>query len=417
MARIHSHDPLNKQIVDEAAEWFVEFSTDEPDTRARRAFDNWLRKSPEHVRAYVEMFPIWEDVPLIDRTISAEQLIALSRSADKNVVPLVSRLNDSRDEQRGEVSRRHRNIASGWYSLAAGLLLAVAGAGSWFYLLRGTYTTDIGEQRVITLADGSDVELNARSKIRVDFKDSERRVELLAGQALFRVAKHKNRPFVVESGDTKVRAVGTEFDVYRKRIGTTVTVVEGRVAVHTGRASRRAASTLQQEDLAAPNPETSDVEVRRNGGSFTGEHFDTAKARTGSARSPSNQTDARLHSMDFSSALQATAGEIILAAGEQLTVTPTAIAKPQHADVASATAWRQRRLVFSATPLTEVAEEFNRYNDRQLIILSPTLDTFDVSAVFSATDIPSLLRFLRAQPNIVIDESDSEIRISSSRSR
>lgn len=64
-----------------------------------------------------------------------------------------------------------------------------------------------------------------------------------------------------------------------------------------------------------------------------------------------------------------------------------------------------------------MAEEFNRYNDRQLIILSPTLDTFDVSAVFSATDIPSLLRFLRAQPNIVIDESDSEIRISSSRSR
>ena len=83
------------------------------------------------------------------------------------------------------------------------------------------------------------------------------------------------------------------------------------------------------------------------------------------------------------------------------------------ADVESATAWRQRRLVFSSTPLPEVAEEFNRYNERQLVV-GPALDTFKISAVFSASDIPSLLRFLRVQPNLVIEESDREIRISSS---
>lgn len=67
--------------------------------------------------------------------------------------------------------------------------------------------------------------------------------------------------------------------------------------------------------------------------------------------------------------------------------------------------------MFSSTPLVEVADEFNRYNERQLIV-SPALDGFNISAVFSAADIPSLLRFLRAQPGIVVEESEREIRIS-----
>jgi transmembrane sensor len=374
---------LNRQVIDEAAEWFIEFSTGEPDARMRRAFDAWLRKSPEHVRAYLEMFPIWEDAPRIDphRTVSAEQLIALSRSTDKNVVHLAPALSQSEKQ----ILSARRRFPGSWYSLVAGVLLAI-GVGSWFYLLRDTYTTDIGEQRVITLADGSEVELNARSKIRLEFGDTERRVELIAGQALFRVVKDKRRPFVVESGSTRVRAVGTEFDVYRKRGGTIVTVVEGRVAVHTGVVSQRAVGTAEHERLS----------------SGAGER------RVGAGRSGAAPREARL---------QASAGEILLAAGEQLSVTATSVAKPEHPDVASATAWLQRRLVFSSTPLTEVAEEFNRYNSRQLVIVSPALHTFNVSAVFSATDVPSLLRFLRAQPHIVVEEKDNEIHISSGLSR
>jgi transmembrane sensor len=81
------------------------------------------------------------------------------------------------------------------------------------------------------LDDGSIVELNAHSKVRIDFSDRQRDVELLSGQALFRVAKDHARPFVVHAGTASVRAVGTQFDVNRKSRGTTVTVLEGRVAV------------------------------------------------------------------------------------------------------------------------------------------------------------------------------------------
>jgi ferric-dicitrate binding protein FerR (iron transport regulator) len=95
------------------------------------------------------------------------------------------------------------------------------------------YATGIGEQRTIALSDGSFVELNARSRLYVRLTDRRQRdVTLLEGQALFRVAKDAQRPFVVRAGDAQVRAVGTEFDVYKKQSETVVTVVEGRVETY-----------------------------------------------------------------------------------------------------------------------------------------------------------------------------------------
>jgi transmembrane sensor len=94
-----------------------------------------------------------------------------------------------------------------------------------------TYATTTGEQRSITLDDGSVVELNTRSRVLVRFTKQEREVDLIEGQAQFQIQKDPTRAFVVHSGASLVRAVGTEFDVYRKKTATTVSVLEGRVAV------------------------------------------------------------------------------------------------------------------------------------------------------------------------------------------
>jgi transmembrane sensor len=69
-------------------------------------------------------------------------------------------------------------------------------------------------------------------------------VALIEGQALFRVAKDKQRPFVVRAGDAEVRAVGTEFDVYKKQAETVVTVVEGRVETFSGADGADAAAIM-----------------------------------------------------------------------------------------------------------------------------------------------------------------------------
>lgn len=404
MIRKSSHESINTQIADEAAEWFVEFSTGEPDAETRRAFDTWLRKSPEHLRAYLELFSIWDDASLLDAKRSADDaaLVELARAVDTNVVPMPSassarasalNLADASQEQHVGASKAswsahdRRFARSGWAALAASVIMATVASGAWHYLQRGVYATGIAEQRTISLPDGSHIELNARSKIRLRYEEDERRIELLEGQALFDVAKDHKRPFIVASGATEVRAVGTLFDVYRKRSGTTVTVVEGRVAVHSKQAE-------------PPTHEVERAVLDRAGDASTG-HTAAEQASDQNRWQPgSAPRTSAAHDVD-----------ILLGAGEQLVVTQTTIDKQESPDIAAATAWRQRQLIFSATPLTEVAEEFNRYNSRQLVVLSPSLASFNVSAVFSATDQASLLRFLRAQPNIRLEESDREVRI------
>jgi transmembrane sensor len=73
------------------------------------------------------------------------------------------------------------------------------------------------------------------------------------------------------------------------------------------------------------------------------------------------------------------------------------------------TAWTQRELVFESTPLAQVAQEFNRYNRRQLVIRDSQLNAFEIDGIFSSTDPSSLVRFLRQRPDIKVIETDSEI--------
>ncbi len=85
--------------------------------------------------------------------------------------------------------------------------------------------------------------------------------------------------------------------------------------------------------------------------------------------------------------------------------------RPKRADAEVATAWVRKRLIFEATPLSQVAEEFNRYNTRPLVIVSPQLRSVGISGAYSSTDPDSLLGFLRAQPGIRLDETAQEIRV------
>lgn len=323
-------------VAAEASMWFIEFRTGEMTPADRSRFYEWLRRSPEHIQAYLEIAEGWAELPTSDpaHRLDIQELITRAReSRDENVVAL--------SLQATATPRRHGSFRATLAASVAGVLL-ILGLGVWGLLSRAdTYSTGIGEQRTIRLQDGSTIELNALSSLRVRLSASAREVDLQDGQALFRVAKDPVRPFLVHSGETTVRAVGTQFDVYRKRSGTVVTVIEGRVVVSE----------------AAP---------------------------------------------------------VYLAAGDQVTVPSQHKAQaeqPKHTDVAVATAWVQKRLIFDETPLAEVADEYNRYNTRRLVIVGAQLRSIGISGVYSSTDPDSLLGFLRAQPNIVLTESDREIQV------
>src|SRR5690348_9549216 len=83
---------MNAQIYEEASEWLVDFRTGELDSGARRRFEEWLGTSPEHVRAYLELLAVWEDVSQVDaqREVDVDALIAGARGPT-NLVSLGSR--------------------------------------------------------------------------------------------------------------------------------------------------------------------------------------------------------------------------------------------------------------------------------------------------------------------------------------
>ncbi len=380
---------LSGQILDEATTWFVEFSEGELSQSAREEFIRWLRTSPEHVRAYLQIAAHWEDASALkeSQTLTIEELIALAR-AEGNVIALGSAPRpqlgrtafaeiavSSADPSKPAVAALPsqpaveacsesvislsttggRRLAAYRPAIAAGILVVMAaGTLGWLALRGPTYATGIGEQRTLTLADGSTVELNARSKIRIALHPHERDIELLEGQALFKVAKDKTRPFIVKSGDTQVRAVGTAFDVYRKTAATVVTVIEGRVAI-------------------LPPPQASQADVESAG-----------------SVSP----------------VVALPPMVLVSAGQQVTVTAQAMTAPKPADTAAATAWTQKQMVFASTPLSEVVAEFNRYNTRQLVISDPGIASTRISGVFSSTDPASLLRGLSANEFTVRETPD-----------
>jgi transmembrane sensor len=378
---MENRSKLNSQIYEEACEWFIECRAGDLDEAGRHDFDCWLRKSPEHLGAYLELAAIWNEGPSLVAAGKFDRATLISQAAlDRdNVVALSnSRSADASRNATGlptvTQQNRWRFRRQRFAAIAASIVLMVFSAAAilWVQAVRSpTYATAIGEQRSLELTDGSIVELNSRSKIVVRYSRQGRNVELLRGQALFRVVKDASRPFIVKVGATLVRAVGTEFDVYEKRGSTIVTVVEGRVAI------------LTDHPIELPTPGV-----------------------------PSAASDARHRSnVQFPSVAPGKIGNILVASGERLTVSPQEIQKDEHPNIANATAWTQRQLVFESASLSDVADEFNRYNDRQLIVEDARLDTFHVSGVFSSTDPASLIRFLRARPELRIVETDSQIRI------
>jgi transmembrane sensor len=377
---------LNAQIREEASEWLVGFSEGEVDADGREAFTHWLRTSPEHAWAYWRVSAFWHDAELIDKATRGDIDSLVERAvSETNVVPLVVRLRtsadrlrsmagmESKDEtehvavpapppgiaERGAASFRRRTISgsiSGSIAgrIAAALIIVCVGALFAVPQFNGshTYVTGVGELRTVTLADGSRIELNARSRINVKFDDSQRYVELLEGQALFSVANDAARPFIVRSGSTDVKAVGTQFDVNRKPSGTVVTVMEGRVAV--SQPARALATSARRE---APMP------------------------------------------------------RVLLSPGEQVTVTAHTIIAPKKANLAATTAWTEGLLTFDSAPLSEVVQEFNRHNMKPLVIADERLLELRISGIFPATGAQRLTSFLQQRFGIAVQEREDAIRL------
>lgn len=242
---------LDKLIAQQASDW-VEFMH-KPGMLDRMAFVRWLKRHDRHAEEYLLMEAIDRALQDVDpqRRLSVDELLA---RPDADVVELPTR------HTAGTKTKRRWLTAAVAAASVAAVSLAV-----WFSPLsnRGwePIATAVGEQRVIELADGSTVYVNTASKLQVRLSAESRDIRLLAGEALFDVDHDPSRPFLVHAGATTVRAVGTQFNVYRRPENVRVTVLEGKVQVSTDASSKQvAAPTLLAVGEEADIPKNAPLE-------------------------------------------------------------------------------------------------------------------------------------------------------------
>ena len=336
-------------IQAEASDWVLRMDEDTLDINARRELLEWLRRSPQHIEEFLFASAAWRELDDIDpgKNLDVEALI---EAAQNNVFELG---NLARNQRSGS-ARPKKSHRSWWIaSVAATVLIALTiPLLSPLFDPLHHYETDVGQQTLFTLADGSIVHLNTHSKLTVHMTANARDLELTQGEAMFEVAKDPARPFRVRSGAIAVEAIGTQFNVYRNDEDVQVTVVEGTVKV---------------ESLLATN----------------------------------------------ASSVQATESLMLVAGEEVRSNRAGEIARFEQADIEKRTAWREQRLVFRQDSLARVAAEFNRYNQLQIMVDVPHAATRPITATFDAHDPESFVAFLVHDPTLRVIRMNDRIEVHS----
>jgi len=306
-----------RTLAEQAADWDVRLRSPSCTAADREAFAAWCAANPAHAQAVDEL-----------------QLGLLGL---KEAYASHPRLRAMRDQAS---SLRPANRP--WLIAASVAALVVGGAVTAnvvvqrpqpastlasMELSRGApsvFQTAVGEQSTVTLSDGSKVTLNTHSRLVVNFTDARREVTLVAGQALFEVARNAARPFVVTAGSRRVTALGTAFDVRLDAKEVRVTLIEGKVRVEPARGTLWAALPMTDRELAP------------------------GQKLVASSGSPAVQVE--------------------------------------KADVAAETSWREGIVVFDDTPLSEAVREINRYAASPITVGDAELGGLRINGRFRTSD-------------------------------
>jgi transmembrane sensor len=333
-------EDIPEAIMDDAARWMALLDSEQCNEADRLSFAIWLDEDPQHRWAFQELSEVWARL----RTLADVKPLL-----DQPVVSRLPSVRPAKPPGAVQAMERHRD----WSALAASVLVAL---GFLVHLALGTpterFSTGTGEVRDVTLADGSTVELNARTTMDVEMDREGRRVRLAAGDAVFHVAKGA-RPFVVSTDHGSVAALGTSFAVEQEGGGMEVSVLEGRVSVTAA-----------------------------------------------SAEMPLTEYDGKV---DFTPR----SGATVLDPGQRLDLTaehqqPESVA-PEELN--RELAWRGGYVVYDDQPLGSIVGDMRRYSKVNIHLADERLNDIRISGRFAIGDISGLLAQLSNQDGVFVDQA------------
>jgi transmembrane sensor len=201
-------DPVRQQ----ASRWFARLHADDASEQDRQQWRRWMDMDPRHGAAYARLESLWSTMGEASHTAE-----------------IATRLHAVRASHR----TRHATGAQHWWgAMVAAVTLCALGIMWLLHAQRVPeehYATVVAEQRQLVLSDGTRVDLDADSVLRVAYSRSERRITLDRGRAWFDVARDPQRPLVVDTGHGHVEAIGTAFAIDRRLANATISLTEGKV--------------------------------------------------------------------------------------------------------------------------------------------------------------------------------------------
>ena len=218
------------RAAEEAAGWFVRLADPAADGGDWLAFEAWLAASPAHLDAYDRLERIWVDLEADPD--------AFHRVLD----PVALRPAPRRGNRPAGRAATRRAWLAGAGAIAATVVVAfeVANRPADSLVLRAAP----GQTRQFVLADGTHINLNAGSVLRVELGRDARRVSMTDAEAVFDVAHDPKRPFLIASGDREVRVVGTMFNLRQREGQMALSVRRGVVEVRPADAPGAAATRV-----------------------------------------------------------------------------------------------------------------------------------------------------------------------------
>lgn len=340
-----------EKIREQASEWIIRLENPDISDDGVEALLKWLDQSPVHRSEFLELASIWGNLDILSEL--------------SNLIPL----EDHRLKQSGDWTL----FRFGWkqVSLAVTSICAVIAFGIFSQneehsLQVGlpdnkeiVYTTPVGNQDSIDLADGSHIKLNTNSKVRVDYNDKFRDIFLERGEVHFEVKKDALRPFVVHVDYGSVTAVGTAFNIRYRGELIGVTVTDGEVEVNTASAEKlpdRIGDTAGEEELTAPTK---------------------ASVKAG-------------QKVEFDRVIRFVEN-----------------VEPEEMD--RGLAWQRGMLIFNGDSLEDAVTEITRYTNTKIIINDEAIRQVQIGGYFRTGEVESMLRAFETSFGIAVERVNENL--------